>query len=95
LGAKKQDFLAATVLLRMEPYADRVRLRLEHVDLSDPKIEQRSANARKQMTQILIRKKIRPDEASHAIVRTLDIAADCQLDVLRRAQDFRDLNRSK
>jgi hypothetical protein len=83
------------VAKRMAPYANRLWLRLEHLDLSDRKMERRLATARKKMTQILIKKKIHSDEARRAVVQILDIAADHQLDVLRRDQDFRDLSRSQ
>jgi hypothetical protein len=83
------------VAKRMEPYAHRLRLRLEHFDRSDPKIKQRLANARKKIEQILVRKKMRPGKARRAVARTFDIAVDYQLDGLRRDQDFRDLSRSQ
>jgi hypothetical protein len=79
----------------MERYGKRVRLRLEHLDLKDRKMGQQLASAREKMTQILIKRKIRPDEARRAVEQTLDIAADCQLDLWRRDQDLRDLSRSQ
>jgi hypothetical protein len=83
------------VTKQLEQYAHRLRLRLEHLDLSDPEMGPRLAIARKKMTQILIQKKVRPYQADRAVVQTLDIAADHQLDVLRRDQDFRDISRSQ
>jgi hypothetical protein len=80
---------------RMEPYASRLRLRLKHFDVSDPKKKQRLANARREMTKILVKKKVHPDEARRAVTRTLDIAADHLLEVLRRDQNLQDLSRSQ
>jgi hypothetical protein len=78
---------------RMEPYASRLRLRLKHFDVSDPKKKQRLANARREMTKILVKKKVHPDEARRAVTRTLDIAADHLLEVLRRDQNLQGLSR--
>ena len=80
---------------RMKPYAKRLRLRIEHLDLSNPKKAQRLAIARQEMTKILVKKKIRPDNALWAVAQTLDIAADHQLEVLRRDQSLRDLRQSQ
>jgi hypothetical protein len=80
---------------RMEPYASRLRLRLKHFDMSDAKKKPRLAIARREMTKILVKKKVHPDEARRAVTLTLDIAADHQLEVLRRDQNLQDLNRSQ
>jgi hypothetical protein len=80
---------------RMEPYASRLRLRLKHFDVSDPKKKQRLANAHREMTKILVKKKVHPDEARRAVTRTLDIAADHLLEVLRRDQNLQGLSRSQ
>lgn len=79
----------------MEPYASRLRLRLKHFDVSDPKKKQRLANAHREMTKILVKKKVHPDEARRAVTRTLDIAADHLLEVLRRDQNLQGLSRSQ
>jgi hypothetical protein len=47
------------------------------------------------MTKILVKKKVHPDEARRAVTRTLDIAADHLLEVLRRDQNLQDLSRSQ
>jgi hypothetical protein len=80
---------------RMEPYANRLRLRLGHFDVSDPKKKRRLTAARNEMTKILVKKKIRQDEAQEAVAQTLDIAADHQLEVLRREHNLGDLRRSE
>jgi hypothetical protein len=80
---------------RMEPYARRLRLRLKHFDVSDLKKKQRLANAHREMTKILVKKKMSPDEAHWTVAQTLDIAADHQLEVLRRDQNLQDLSRSQ
>jgi hypothetical protein len=80
---------------RMEPYANQLRLRLKHLDVSDPKMKQRLANAREKMTKILVKKKMHPDEARRAVAQTLDIATDHQLEMLRRDQTLQDLSRSQ
>jgi hypothetical protein len=80
---------------RMGPYANRLRLRLGHFDVSDPKKRRSLTAARSEMTRILLKKKIRQDEAQQAIAQTLDIAADHQLEVLRREHNFGELRRSQ
>jgi hypothetical protein len=80
---------------RMKPYAKRLRLRSEHLDLSKPKKAQQLAIADRKMTKILVKKKIRLDKARWAVVETFDIAADHQLEVLRRDQSLRDLRQSQ
>jgi hypothetical protein len=80
---------------RMEPYANRLRLRIEHLELSDLEKGQRLTSGRREMAKILAKKKIRPNQAHQAVERTLDIAADHQLEVLRRDQSLRDLRRSQ
>jgi hypothetical protein len=70
-------------------------LRLEHFDVSDPKKKRLLMDARGEMMKILTRKKIRHDVAQRAVAQTLDIAADHQLEVLRRRQNLQDLARSQ
>jgi hypothetical protein len=72
-----------------------IRLRLGHFDVSDPKKRRSLTAARSEMTRILLKKKIRQDEAQQAIAQTLDIAADHQLEVLRREHNFGELRRSQ
>jgi hypothetical protein len=78
---------------RMKPYAKRLRFRIKH--LSTPKKAQRLAIARREMRKVLLKKKIRRDKARGAVAQTLDIAADHQLEVLRRDQSLRDMRRSQ
>jgi hypothetical protein len=80
---------------RMVSYAKRLRLRIEHLDLSEQNRAHRLAIARQEMTKILVKKKKSPDEVHRAVAQTLDIAADHQLDVLRRDQNLQDLSRSQ
>jgi hypothetical protein len=82
--------LTMLVAKQMSPYGNRLRLQL---DWRDTKTRQRFADVRNEMTNILVKKKIRPDDARRAVVQTLDIAVDHQLDPLRRDQDLRDLSR--
>jgi len=84
-----------TVANRMGPYANRLRLRLGHFDVSDPKKKRRLTDARSEMTKILVKKKIRQNEAQQAVRQTLDIAADHQLEALRRERNLDDLRRSQ
>jgi hypothetical protein len=79
---------------RMEPYANRLRLRLGHFDVSDPKKKRWLTAARNEMTRILGKKKIRQNKAQQVVAQTLDVAADHQLEVLRREHNFGDLRRS-
>jgi hypothetical protein len=79
----------------MELYANRLRLRLGHLDLSDPQKKRRLMDACNEMTKILVRKKIRQDVAQRTVAQTLDIAADHQPEVLRRQQNLKDLARSQ
>ncbi|MFZ1885761.1 MAG: hypothetical protein WAU53_19700 [Rhodoplanes sp.] len=80
---------------RMKPYANRLRLRLVHLDLADPKNKKRLEDAWRKMIDLLIKKKIREDVAQQAVAEALDIAADHQLEVLRRDQNLQELKRSK
>lgn len=83
------------VSTRMKPYANRLRLRLVQLDLADQKNKERLENSRRKMIDLLIKKKIREDLAQQAVAEALDIAADHQLEVLRRDQNFQELKRSK
>jgi hypothetical protein len=79
----------------MEPYPNRLRLRLKHVDVSDPKKKERLENARTEMTKILLKKRTHQDKAQRAVAQALDIAADYQLELLRRDQNLQNLSRSR
>ena len=79
----------------MKPYANRLRLRLVHLDLADRKNKERLENSWRKMVDLLIKKKIREDVAQQAVAQALDIAADHQLEVLRRDQNLQELKRSK
>jgi hypothetical protein len=80
---------------RMKPYANRLRLRLTDLDLTDPYSKLRLETACDEMSDILINKKICKDVAHRAVAEALDIAADHQLEALRRNQDLQDLSRSE
>jgi hypothetical protein len=79
----------------MQPYANRLRLRLVHLDLADPRNKKRLEDSWRKMIDLLIKKKIREDVAQQAVAQALDIAADHQLEVLRRDQNFQELKRSR
>lgn len=79
---------------RMKPYANRLRLQVAHLDLTDPNNKQRLENARTKMTNLLVKKRVPKDVAQQAVAQALDIAADHQLQALRRDQDFKQLKRS-
>jgi hypothetical protein len=80
---------------QMKPYGNRLRFRLVHFDLADQDNKLRLEDARREMTNILIKKKIREEEAQRAVAEALDVAADHQLEALRRDKCLRDLSRSK
>jgi hypothetical protein len=73
---------------RMKPYADRLRVRIAHLDLADPKDRLQLEDARTKMTDILMKKKISNEMAQRAVDQALDIAADYQFDVPRRDQNM-------
>jgi hypothetical protein len=79
----------------MKQYAKRLRLRLAHLDLSDPKNKARLEDSWRKMIDLLIKKKIREDVGQQAVAQALDIAADHQLEVLRRDQNLQELKRSR
>ena len=80
---------------RMKLYANRLRLRLVHLELTNPKNKERLESSWRKMVDLLIKKKIREDVAQQAVAQALDIAADHQLEVLRRDQNLQELKRSK
>jgi hypothetical protein len=80
---------------QMKPYGNRLRFRLAYFDLADQDDKLRLENARREMTDILIKKKIPEEQAQRAVAEALDIAADHQLEALRRDRCLRDLNRSR
>ena len=88
----KENFKVAR---SMQPYANRLRLRLAHLDLADPKNKKRLEDSWRKMIDLLIKKKIRGDVAQQAVAQALDIATDHQLEVLRRDQNFQELKRSR
>jgi len=83
------------VSTRMQPYANRLRLRLVHLDLADPKNKKRLEDTSRKMIDLLMKKNIREHVARQAVAEALDIAADHQLEVLRRDQNLQKLKRSK
>jgi hypothetical protein len=84
------------VTSRMKPYANRIRLRVAHLDLTDLNNKRRLENARREMTDLLIKKKkVRKKLAQQAVIQALDIAADHQLEALRRRQNLTALTRSQ
>ena len=83
------------VASRMKPYVNRLRLQVAQLDLTDPNSKQRLENARREMTNLLINKKVRKDLARQAVAQALDIAADYQLEALRREQNLKELKRSQ
>jgi hypothetical protein len=84
-----------TIANQMKPYGDRLRFRLAHFDLADQGNKLRLENARREMTDILIKKKIPEEQAQRAVAEALDIAADYQLEALRLDRCLRDLSRSR
>jgi hypothetical protein len=80
---------------RMKPYVNRLRLQVADLDVTDPSSKQRLENARREMTDLLINKKVRKDLAQQAVAQALDIAADYQLEALRREQNLKELKRSQ
>ncbi len=83
------------VASRMKPYVNRLRLQVAQLDLTDPNSKQRLENARREMTDLLINKKVRKDLAQQAVAQALDIAADHQLEALRRDQNLKELKLSQ
>jgi hypothetical protein len=79
----------------MKPYVNRLRLQVAQLDLTDPNSKQRLENARREMTDFLINKKVRKDLAQQAVAQALDIAADHQVEALRRDQNLKELKLSQ
>jgi hypothetical protein len=73
---------------RFKPYANRLRVRLEHLDLTDPVEELRLNQARIEMSKILVKKGIPDDLLQYAVAQALDIAADHQFENLRRDESL-------
>jgi len=69
---------------KMRPFAHRMRLRLNDLDLTDPATANQFESACDEMRKILLKKKISEAKANRAIARTLEAAADHQLDRSRR-----------
>jgi hypothetical protein len=63
--------------------------------LTDLNNKRRFENARRQMTDLLIKKKVRKVLAQQAVIQALDIAADHQLESFRRSQNLAELTRSQ
>jgi hypothetical protein len=73
----------------MKPYVARARLRIKDFGITD--LEKSQTDMRK----LLIRRRIPEHNAKWAIVRTLDVAADHQLERLRRERYLEDLALAK
>jgi hypothetical protein len=71
-----------------KPYANRLRVRLDHLDLNDPVDELRLTQARMEMCKILVKKGIPDDLVQYAVAQVLDIAADHQFERLRRDESL-------
>jgi hypothetical protein len=95
--AGSDDRLAANarVSRKMKPFVNRMRLRLEHLDLTDPAAVQRLDHARKEMREILERKNVPEAAAEWAITRALDAAADYQIQILRSEESHQSHARAK
>ena len=80
---------------RMKPYVNRLRLHVADLDLTDLNSKKRLENARREMADLLIKKKVRKDLAQQAVAQAVDIAADHQLETLRRGQNLKELKSSE
>ena len=79
---------------KMRPFVDRMRLRVKDFDRTDPARDSQFTHRGNQMMAILIKKKIPAAKAKRAINRTLEIAADHQLQRLRQKENQQDRARS-
>jgi hypothetical protein len=95
--ACSDDRLAANVRVsrKMKSFVSRMWLRLEHLNLTDPAAVQRLEHARKEMREILKRKKVPEAAVEVAIAQALDAAADYQIQILRSEQSHQSHARAK
>jgi hypothetical protein len=63
--------------------------------LTDLDNKRRFENARREMTDLLIKKKVHKALAQQAVIQAMDIAADHQLESFRRDQNLTELTRSQ
>ena len=76
---------------RMKPFVNRMRLRLEDLDLTDPDAAARLDRAQEEMGSILKRMKISGTVANQIIAETLDAAVNHRFESLRRDQNLKHL----
>jgi hypothetical protein len=85
---------AFRVSKQMRPFARRMRMRVDDLDLTDPAKASQFESSGEEMGNILAKKKISDAKAKHAIALTLAAAADHQLQSLRQSDSQRDRVRS-
>jgi hypothetical protein len=85
---------AFRVSKKMRPFAGRMRMRVDDLDLTDPAKASQLKSSREEMRSILWEKKIPAAEANRAIGQTLEAAADHQLQSLRQKDSQQDRVRS-
>jgi hypothetical protein len=78
----------------MRPFASRMRMRVNDLDLGDPATASQFERSCQKMASILAKKKIPEAMAKRAIAETLEVAVDHQLQSLRREDSQRDRMRS-
>jgi hypothetical protein len=93
-GAEDRVVKAFRVSKKMRPFAGRMRVRIGHLDLTDPATASQFERSREEMQSILAKKKIPAAKAGRAIAQTLEAAADHHLQSLRQKDDQRDRVRS-
>jgi len=69
---------------RMAPYVERARLTLNDYDVSDPAAKEVMERSRDVMKRILLKQKIAEPVAESVIDKTISLAIDYQLELLRR-----------
>jgi hypothetical protein len=79
---------------KMRPFARRMRMGVDDLDLGDPAKSSQFERSREEMSSILAKKKIPEAEAKRAIAETLEVAVDHQLQGLRQKDSQRDRVRS-
>jgi hypothetical protein len=79
----------------MRRFVDRMRLRIEDLDLTDPATTIEFERCCAAMKEILEKKKVVESDADTIIEQTLNAAADHQLEHLRRNRSVDDLARSR
>jgi len=85
---------AFRVSKKMRPFASRMGMRIDSLDLTDPARASQFERSREEMRSILAKKTIPEAKASRAIAQTLEAAADHQLRSLRQEDAQRDRVRS-